>query len=166
MRGTGRRFAVLAIAVLAAIALSACAPTTPTAVDAAKEQVDQKTEQKQASVDATLNSAQDKLGELAKSVGGLEARVNGLQVNSDLQEVQRKLTNAIGESGAKKKDALDALSTSFNDLIAKVEAAAAQLPEGGAVQTELTDFATQLRAVQTSLAEAAASYDSSATATP
>lgn len=162
-----RRFlVVLAIVAVASVALTACAPQTPTAVEPAKDQVDQQTSQDQATVDDALNSAQAKVSELAAAAGGLEARVNGLQVNSDLQEIQRKLTAAIGDAGDKKKQAIDELSGSFNDLIARVEAAAAKLPEGGPVRAELDDFVVQLKDAQASLATAAASYDASSTTTP
>ena len=117
-------------------------------------------------MDEALNSAQAKVSDLAAAAGGLEARISGLQVNSDLQELQRKLTAAIGDAGDKKKQAIDELSSSFNDLIARVEAAAAKLPEGGPVRTELDDFVAQLKDVQANLATAAASLEASSTATP
>jgi chromosome segregation ATPase len=163
MRRALRSVAALAFVLVAAVAVGACAPQTPTAVEPAKQALDQQTQQEQASVDATLNAVQDKVTELAKTVGDLEARINGLQVNSDLQEIQRQLTAAIGEAGDKKKAALDQLSASFNNLISKVDAAAAQLPAGGPVQTELAGFSQKLKDIQADLATAAASAEASST---
>jgi DNA repair exonuclease SbcCD ATPase subunit len=163
MHRRGWALTVVAIACVAVMALAACAPKTPTAVEPVKQQIDQQTQQKQASVDEILSSAQATVTALASAVGGLEARVNGLQVNSDLQGIQRQLTDALAQSGAKKKDALDQLSQAFTALIEKVDTAAAKLPAGGTVNTELTDFAMKLKGVQASLAEAAASYGRSST---
>lgn len=156
------RLAILTVALVAAVALAGCAKQQST-VDAAKQKVEQQTKQAQASVDEALNSAQAKVKDLSSAVGGLEARVNGLQLNSDLQEIQRKLTNAIGETGAKKKAALEELSTSLNNLIAKVDTAAAKLPAGGPVRTKLEDFSKKLKDIQASLAAAAASVETSST---
>ena len=103
MQKMKRFVVVLAVVIVASLALTACAPQTPTAVEPAKEQVDQQTSQDQATVDEALNSAQAKVSDLAAAAGGLEARISGLQVNSDLQELQRKLTAAIGDAGDKKK---------------------------------------------------------------
>jgi hypothetical protein len=89
--------------------------------------------------------------------------VNGLQLNGDLQELQRKLTAAIGEAGDKKKAALDELSNSFNDLISKVDNAAAKLPSGGPVRSKLEDFSAKLKDAQASVTQAAASMEASST---
>jgi hypothetical protein len=158
-----RRLSVVIVgAAISLAALAGCAQQ-PTAVQPAKQQVDQQTQQTQASVDATLNAIQDKVTQVAKTAGDLEARVNGLQVNSDIQGIQRQLTDAIGAAGDKKKAAIDKVSASFDSLIAKVDAAAAKLPPGGPVQTQLTTFSQQLKDVQTSLATAAASVSASPT---
>ena len=117
-------------AIAASGVLGGCTQQQKSAVDAAKQQVDQTTSQKQASVDATLNAVQDKVKQLSSAAGDLEARVNGLQLNCDLQEIQRKLTAAIGEAGDKKKAAIDEISNAFNDLIARVDTAAGKLPAG------------------------------------
>jgi chromosome segregation ATPase len=160
---TVRVLLVVALAVMVGGALGGCTQQQKAAVDTAKQNVDQTTSANQASVDATLNAVQDKVKQLASAAGGLEGLVNGLQVNSDLQEIQRKLTAAIGEAGDKKKAAIDELSTAFNNLIAKVDGAAAKLPQGGPVQTKLTDFSAKLRSAQTSLTAAAASVNASST---
>ena len=86
-----------------------------------------------------------------------------MQLSSDLQEIQRKLTNAIGEVGDKKTQALDELSTRFAALIERVDTAAAKLPAGGPVRTELEDFSAKLKDVQAEVAQAAASTDTSTT---
>jgi chromosome segregation ATPase len=162
MNGTRRLLAILVVTGLSAIALTGCAQKSADNKPV-QEQVQQQTEQKQASVDEALNSAQAKVKEIASAAGDLEARVNGLQVSSDLQEIQRKLTNAIGEAGDKKKAALEEVSTFFNDLIARVDTAAGKLPQGGPVQTKLTDFSAKLKDAQTSVSAAAASYEASST---
>ena len=166
MRRTGWLIAILAIAVLAALGLGGCSSgseTTEPADEQIQEQIDQTTEQQQQSVDEILNSAQEKVDELVSAVGGLEARVSGLQINSDLQEVQRKLNDAVDEAGDKKKAAIEELSDLFNNLIYRVDLAAGKLPEGGPVRTELEDFSQQLKDVQADLADAAASYEASST---
>ncbi len=165
MRRRGWLLAALTLTVLVAVALTGCAKAQ-TAVDTAKEKVKTQTEQKQAAVDQALNSAQDTVGQLAAAVGGLEARISGLQINSDLQEIQRKLTAAIQDVGDKKVAALNELSTAFNNVIGKVETAAGKLPAGGVLQTELNDFAAKLKSTQASLAAAAASYEASSTTSP
>jgi outer membrane murein-binding lipoprotein Lpp len=166
MRKTGWLLALLAVVVLSVMLLSGCSEQTPTAVEPATEEIEQTADEKQAEVDAALNDAQDKVSELAAAVGGLEARIDGLQLNSDLQEIQRKLTAAIEESGDKRAATLEEISDVFNTLIYRVDTAAAKLPAGGTVQTELTDFSTKLKDIQTSLADAAASYEASSTTTP
>ena len=165
MRRRPQLLAVLALTLLAATALTACSQNSTT-TQPAKEQIQQQTQQKQQAVDDALNSAQAKVKELAAAVGGLEARISGLQVSSDLQEIQRKLTAAIGEAGDKKVAAIDQLSSSFDNLIAKVDTAAAKLPSGGPVRTELEGFSAKLKDVQKSLADAAASYETSSTTSP
>lgn len=162
MRKTMWLLAVLATAAAIAIVTTGCTQQSAT-VDKAKEQVEQKAAGQEAAVDAKLNSAQDKVKELASGVGGLEARISGLQISSDLQEVQRKLNNAIGEAADKKKAAIDELSTRLNGLIERVDSAAGKLPAGGPVRTELEDFSAKLKDVQTDLADAAASLEASAT---
>lgn len=166
MRKTRGWLPLLVAVILAAMLLTGCNEQTPTAVEPATEEIEKTADEKQADVDVALNSAQDKVSELAAAVGGLESRVDGLQLNSDIQEIQRKLTSAIEESGDKKAALLEELSDAFNNLIYRVDTAAAKLPVGGPVQTELTDFSTQLKDIQTSLADAAASYEASSTTTP
>lgn len=165
MRWIRQMVAIVAMAALASTVLVGC-DQAPTAVDAAKEQIQQQTEQKQATVDEALNSAQATVTALASAVGGLESRVNGLQVNSDLQEIQRKLTNAIGQAGDKKKAAIEELSQKFDELISRIDTAAGKLPVGGAVQTELTELSSKLKDVQTNLNAAAASIEVSSSPTP
>jgi chromosome segregation ATPase len=155
MNRTTKLIAFFAAMMLLPLAVAGCTQAPPKAVEPAKQAVDQQTEQTQASVDATLNAIQDKVTELAKTAGGLETRVNGLQVNSDLQGIQRQLTDAIGQTGDKKKAALDQLSTSFDNVIAKLDEAAAKLPAGGQAQAELTSFSQQLKDIQAELAAAA-----------
>ena len=117
MHVSRRLVAALVVAALSAVLLTGCSQDQQSAVDAAKQKVDEQTTQSQATVDEKLNAAQAKVKELSSAAGDLEARINGLQLNGDLQELQRKLTAAIGEAGDKKKAALDELSNSFNDLV-------------------------------------------------
>ena len=166
VRSRGWVLSILAVTLLLVVALTGCGEKEPTAVEPAAEQIEQQADQTEANVDETINAAQEKVSELAAAVGGLEARISGLQVNSDLQEIQRKLTSAIDEAGDKKVAALEDLSTAFANVIAKVDEVAAKLPEGGPVQTELKDFSAKLTDVQTSLADAAASYEVSSTPSP
>ena len=167
MNKTARLFALVVIGALVATALVGCAPEgEPSAVVPATEAVEQQTEQRQATVDEALNAAQAAVNELVTIGDGLETRINGLQVNADLQEIQRKLTDAIGEAGDKKVAALEELSAAFDSLISRVDSAAAKLPEGGPVRTELEGFSQKLKDTQASLAEAAASYEASSTPSP
>jgi len=167
MTKTTRLLALIIAGVLAATAMVGCAPDQePAAVVPATEAVEEQTEQDQAAVDEALNSAQAAVNEYVSLGDGLETRVNGLQINSDLQEIQRKLTDAIGEAGDKKVAALEEVSTAFDSLIYRVDLAASQLPEGGPVRTELEDFSQKLKDTRTSLAEAAASYEASGTPSP
>ncbi len=154
---------VVTFAVVLSGALGGCTQQQESTVDAAQQQIDQTTSQKQASLDATINAVQDKVKQLSSAAGDLEARVNGLQLNSDLQEIQRKLTAAVGEAGDKKKAALDEIANAFNDLISRVDTAAGKLPEGGPVRTKLEEFSAKLKNAQTSLTEAAASMEASST---
>ena len=167
MNKTARLFALVVIGALVATALVGCAPEgEPSAFVPATEADEEQTEQQQATVDEALNAAQAAVNELVTIGDGLETRINGLQVNSDLQEIQRKLTDAIGEAGDKKVAALEELSTAFDSLIYRVDNAAAKLPEGGPVRTELESFSQKLKDTQASLAEAAASYEASSTPSP
>ena len=103
MNKTARLFALVVIGALVATALVGCAPEgEPSAVVPATEAVEEQTEQQQATVDEALNAAQAAVNELVTIGDGLETRINGLQVNAELQEIQRKLTDAIGEAGDKK----------------------------------------------------------------
>ncbi len=163
MRVSRRLLAVLIVIALAAVLLTGCSQDQQNAVDAAKQKVDQKTTQTQATVDEKLNAAQAKVKNLSSAVGGLEARVNGLQLSADLQELERKLTAAIGEAGDKKKAALDEVSNRFNDLISKVDTAAGKLPAGGPVRTKLEEFSAKLKDAQASVTQAAASMEASST---
>lgn len=163
MRVALRLVVVAALSVAFASALGGCTQQQQDAADTAKQKVEQTTTEKQASVDAKLNAVQDKVKQLSSAAGDLEARVNGLQLNSDLQEIQRKLTAAIGEAGDKKKTAIDELSNAFNDLISRVDTAAGKLPAGGPVRTKLEDFSAKLKDAQASLTEAAASFEASST---
>ena len=163
MRTALRLLSVAALSVALAAALGGCTEQQKNAADTAKQKVEQTTTEKQASVDATLNAVQDKVTQLASAAGDLEARVNGLQLNSDLQEIQRQLTNAIGEAGDKKKTAIDEISNAFNDLISRVDTAAGKLPEGGPVRTKLEEFSAKLKEAQASVTEAAASMEASST---
>ena len=168
MRRPWRLFLILALSLLISSALTACAQesTTESASDQAQEQVKSKTEQAQESVDKVLNSAQDTVDKLVKVAGGLEARVDGLQIKSDLQQIQRKLNDAIDERGDKKTAAIEKLSDSFTDLIYRVETAAERAPSGGVVESELNDLAQKLRDVQKKLADVAASSEASSTSNP
>jgi chromosome segregation ATPase len=163
MRSSRPFLATIALVAFAAMALTACSSGEPTAVEPAAEEIETQVEEQQSTVDETLNSAQATVGELAAALGGLEARINGLQVNSDLQEIQRKLNNAIEETGDRKIAALEELSAAFDNVIAKIDAAATKLPEGGELRVKLEDFSGQLKDVQTSLAEAADSYETTPT---
>lgn len=165
MHGRGWLLPILMLTLVIALALTGCAKAQ-TALDTAKDKVNTQTEEKQAAVDAALNSAQDTVRTLAAAVGGLEARVSGLQINSDLQEIQRKLSAAIQDVGDKKVAALNELSDAFGNLIGKIQTAAGKLPAGGVLQTELNDFATKLMSTQANLAAAAASYEASSTTSP
>jgi chromosome segregation ATPase len=162
MSGTRRVLGIVIVTGLVTIALTGCSQKSADS-QPVQEQVQQQTEQKHASVDEALNSTQAKVKELASAAGDLEARVNGLQVNSDLQELQRKLTSAIGEAGDKKKAALDELSSAFSSLIERVDAAAGKFPQGGLVQAKLADFSAKLKDAQASVSAAAASYEASST---
>lgn len=166
MSRTTRLLALVVVGALFGTMLVGCAEETPTAVEPATEEIEQQVEEKQATVDETINSAQAAVGDLAAAVGGLEARIDGLQISSDLQEIQRKLNSAISEVGDKKVAALNELSTAFSNVIAKVDEAAAELPEGGPVRTELESFSQKLKDTQASLATAAASYEASSTTSP
>lgn len=168
MRKMERMLIVLALVVTAAIVLTGCTSSSeePTAVEPATEQIEEQVEEQKTSVDEVLNNAQEAVGDLAAAAGTLEARVDGLKIQSDLQQLQRELSAAAEEVGDKKIAAIEALSARFTDLIDKIEAAAAKLPEGGPVRVELEDFAQQLKDIQADLAEAAVSYEASETATP
>ncbi len=163
MRVSRHLVAALVVAALSAVLLTGCSPDQQNAVDAAKQKVDEQTTQSQATVDEKLNAAQATVKELSSAAGDLEARINGLQLNAELQELQRKLTDAIGEAGDKKKAALDELSNSFNDLVSRVDTAAGKLPAGGPVRTKLEDFSAKLKDAQASVAQAAASMEASTT---
>ena len=156
MRKAQLLLAGLVLIVLATASLTGCSKQ-PSAASSTKNQVQQQTQQTQASVDATLNAVQDKVTQLAATVGGLDARVKGLQLNSSIQDVQRKLTDAIGQVGDAKQTAIDGVSTALNNLIQKVDTAAAKLPQGGPVQTALSDFSTKLKDAQASVASVATS---------
>ena len=156
MRWTRLLLAGLVLMTAATAALAGCSKQ-PSAANSAKNQVQQQTQQTQASVDATLNAVQDKVNQLAATVGGLDARVKGLQLNSSIQDVQRKLTDAIGKAGATKQAAIDQAATALNNVIQKVDAAAAKLPQGGPVQTALADFSAKLKDARASLAAVATS---------
>jgi len=162
MRGAARSLLLVALTALVAVSLMACAQE-PTAVEPAQDAVEEQTDAQEQSVDDALNAAQDAVNDLVTLGDGLETRVTGLKVNSDLQEIQRKLTAAIDETGDKKVAALEAVSDAFNNLIFRVDTAAAKLPEGGAVRTELEDFSTRLKDAQTSVADAAAAAEASST---
>jgi hypothetical protein len=167
MNKTARVSVLIVVCALVAPALVGCAPESePSAVVPATEAVEEQTSQQQASVDEALNSAQAAVNELVSVGDGLESRIKGLQIKSDLQEIQRKLTDAIGEAGDKKVAALDELSTAFDSLIYRLDMAAGKLPEGGTVRTELEGFSQQLKDTQASLAAAAASYEASSTPSP
>lgn len=166
MRMSGRSVFVLLIAALTLAALTACgqqSDTDKSAGEQVQQKVEEQSDQSQQAVDDALNAAQDKVGELAAAAGGLEARIDGLQVNSDLQEIQRKLGNAIDGAADKKVAAIQELSDSFSNLIYRVDLAAGKLPEGGPVRTELEDFSKQLTSIQSDLAAAAASSEASST---
>ena len=161
-----RLFMLFAVCALAATALLGCASEQPTAVEPASQEIEEQSQQDQAVVDDALNSAQAAVAEFVSVGDGLETRVTGLQLRSDLQEIQRKLTNAIEQTGDAKIGALEELSSAFTDLIDRVETAAGKAPAGGEIQTELNAFAQQLKDVQASLAQAAAEYDPASTTTP
>lgn len=162
-----RLLVLLMSGALIATAVVGCAPEQePSAVVPAKEAVEEDAAQKEATVDEVLNSAQAAVNDYIEAGDGLETRVNGLQIKSDLQEIQRKLTSAINEAGDKKTAALQELSTAFESLIYRVDTAASKLPAGGEVQTELTAFSAKLKDTQASLAAAAASYEASGTTSP
>lgn len=161
------RWTILLIAALAIGMLVGCsAPSEPTAVEPVQEGIEEQADTQQAAVDEALNAAQATVNELVSLGDGLETRVTGLQVKSDLQELQRKITNAIEQTGDAKIAALEELSDAFNNLIYRVEMAAGKAPAGGALQTELNDFAAKLKSAQADLAAAAASAEASGTATP
>jgi len=167
MRNIKALLALVIITALAAMTLVGCSqPTEPTAIDQTQDQVEEQTDQNQATVDEALNSAQAAVSEYVSMGDGLETRVNGLKVKSDLQEIQRKLTNAIEQTGDQKVAALEELSEAFNNLIYRVEMAAGKAPAGGELQTELNDFATKLKGTQATLADAASSYEASGTTAP
>jgi len=165
MRRATRSLLLVGLALLAAFSMTACAQE-PTAVEPAQDAVEEQADQTQESVDSVLNTAQDTVSELITVGAGLETRIDGLQINSDLQEIQRKLTSAIEGAGDKKVAALEEVSDAYNTLIYRVDTAAAKLPEGGAVRTELEDFSAKLKDAQVALADAAASYEASSTDTP
>lgn len=159
------RLCALALAGLLTItATVGCSEKQPTVVEPIQEEIEQESEATQQSVDDALNAAQATVNELVTAGDGIETRVDGLQIKSDLQELQRKLTSAIDEAADKKVAALDELTGAFADLIAKVDTAAAKLPVGGPVRTELEDFSRTLKETQSSLA--AASAEASGTPSP
>ncbi len=137
------------------MAVAGCAPQTPTAVDPVTEEIEAQTDQQQSTVDDALNSAQATVNELITIGDGLETRIDGLQVKSGLQEIQRKLTRALEQTGDAKVAAVEEISSALNDLISRIETAASKAPAGGELQTELNGYAQQLKDVQASLTEAA-----------
>lgn len=152
---------LVALASLVLVALIGCASgeePQPSAGEQVEEQVEESTDAKQAAVDEAINSAQSAVSQLITVGDGLETRVDGLQVKSDLQELQRKLTAAQEQTGDAKVAAIDGLSETFDNLIYRVEMAAGKAPAGGELQTELNDLAARLKAAQADLADAAASY--------
>jgi hypothetical protein len=165
MHKTVLALASVTTAALVVAALAGCTQTS-TETPPAQQQIEQNTQQKQQTVDETLNSAKTKVDELVAAVDSLEARINGLGAKSDLTEIQRKLTNAIGEAGDKKVAALNELSAAFATLITKIDTAAAKLPAGGAVRTELEAFSQKLKDAQTAVSDAAASAAASSTPAP
>ena len=87
-------------------------------------------------------------------------------VYGDVDAAQKDFDGLVGLVKDKKVAALEELSTAFDSLIYRVDNAAAKLPEGGAVRTELESFSQKLKDTQASLAEAAASYEASSTPSP
>lgn len=138
------------------MAASGCAQSQPKAADEVQEQIEDTTDDQQASVDATLTAVRQKVSDFIDAGDGLETRVDGLQIKSELREIERKLTSALEQSGDAKVAAIEEISDGFENLIVRVETAAGKAPAGGELQAELTDLAARMRQAQTELGEAAA----------
>lgn len=154
--------ASLALAMLALVAMlaSGCAESQPKAADQVQEEIEETTDAKQASVDATLTAVRQRVSDFIGVGDGLESRIDGLKIKSELREIEDKLTSALEESGDKKVAAIEEISDAFENLIVRVETAADRAPADGKLQAELNDLATRMREAQAELGDAAAEYRS------
>jgi len=154
------RIALFAVLIMTVAALAGCQQTPPGAQEAV-DQIKAGAEAKQAAVDQAINAVQKSVGEAADKAGGLEAQVKGLQIKSDLQQIQRDLEGAIGQTADKKAEAVRSIAATFDGIIVKIENAAAEAPAGGQLQTDLNELAGKLRAGQAALAAAVGSASGS-----
>lgn len=159
MRRITSLLAMLMIGLLALFA-SGCTAPEPKAADEVQEQIEGGTDEAQTSVDASLTAVRQKVTEFIEAGDGLETRVDGFQIKSDLREIERKLTSALEQSGDAKVATVEEISDGFENLIVRVETAAGKAPAGGELQAELTDLAARMRQAQTELGEAVAGYES------
>lgn len=108
----------------------------------------------QRTLEEVLEDSAVRVGDLAATVGVLESRIDGLQVQASLEQLESDLNDAAEQVGERKVEAVERLSSRFDEIIGRVETAAARLPEGGPVRTELEEFSQKLKDVQADLAEA------------
>lgn len=145
MRRVWLPLAALVVVALAVTSLAGCGDASTNGTS--REDVEK-------TVDERLASAQEKIDNLADAIGELEAKVDGLVVGTRVEEIRADLEAARAEAGAKKVAALEDLSVRLSEVIADVETAAAKLPEGGTVRTELDDFVAKLKGVKADIDEA------------
>jgi DNA repair exonuclease SbcCD ATPase subunit len=164
MRVSRRLLPLAMVAALTVPALAGCSPSTTTGGTTTKPAVDQQQlQQKAEAANEALKTAQATVSQLATGFAALDAKTTGLQINTKIQELSTKLDTAIQETADKKQAAIAEVTSALNDVITKVDAAAAKLPAGGPVRTKLEEFSVKLKDVQTNLTAAAASVDGSST---
>ena len=137
MRKTGLLAAVLALTGLLAFASAGCSQSTTTGATTKPAVDKQQAQQRAASANEALKNAQVKVNGLAVGLACLDAKTSGLQINTKVNDISTKLDTAIKETADKKQAAIAEVTSALGGLIAEVDAAAAKLPTGGPVRTEL-----------------------------
>jgi cob(I)alamin adenosyltransferase len=148
------RRAVTTLALLlllaSAMTLTACGSDEPSS-GGTEGQTDQRRP-----IDEVIEDAATRVGSLAATVGVVESRVDGLEVQADLEQLESDLNDAAEAVGDKKIEAVERLSAKFDEVTDRIDTAAGKLPEGGPVRTELEEFSQKLTDVGAELAAAAA----------
>lgn len=152
-----RIVSVLAVLMLLASAmmLTACGSDEQDAAEPVPGGSEQQTDQRR-SIDEVIEDAATRVGNLAATVGVLESRVDGLQIQDSLEQLESDLNAAAEEVGDRKVEAVEKLSARFDEITGRIDTAAGKLPDGGPVRRELEGFSQKLKDVQAELAAAAA----------